>query len=385
MAKVLNIGIIGCGKIAVFHAYAIKELSSKAKLTAVWNRNHARAVEFGAAYGATAYESLEQMAKSGVDAVIVCTTPMVHHDGALPFLKAGIPVFIEKPFSSTLDQADQMLEASAKSGATIGICCQRRWLPPMQRIYRAIEEGRLGRLISCSATINGYRSNEYYEMDGGWRGRLATEGGALLPNQAPHHTDLMISLMGSVKSVSATVANLTHPTIDGEDNVFGVVRFQSGAIGSVRYSNSQKPGFFCGVELTDENGITVCVKTDGVMFVAGASGKTGIAGMIEPPTITHWSQEPNLEKINAEDAAIFRSFKDQTMQYHVFALEDFIDSVNSSGKPKIDGQAGRETVQFNTACYLSSAQGGNAVVCPIKGQVDSPDFEGRNRIYRIDT
>jgi len=69
----------------------------------------------------------------------------------------------------------------------------------------------------------------------------------------------------------------------------------------------------------------------------------------------------------------------------VFALEDFIDSVNSSGKPKIDGQAGRETVQFNTACYLSSAQGGNAVVCPIKGQVDSPDFEGRNRIYRIDT
>lgn len=383
MAKALNIGIVGCGKIAVFHAYAIKELSSKAKLTAVWNRNHARALEFGAEHGATAYESLEKMAQSGVDAVIICTTPMVHHEGALPFLKAGIPVFIEKPFSSTLDQADQMLEASAKSGATIGICCQRRWLPPIQRIYRAMKEGRLGKLITCSATINGYRSDEYYEMDGGWRGRLATEGGALLPNQAPHHTDLMISLMGPVKSVAATVANLTHPTIDGEDNVFGVVRFQSGAIGSVRYSNSQKPGFFCGIEVTDVNGITVVVKTDGVMFVAGASGKTGTGGMVEPPSITHWSEETELERINAEDAAIFRSFKDATMQYHVMALEDFIDAINSGNKPLIDGQAGRETVQFNTACYLSSAQGGTAINCPMKGQSDSADFEGRKKIYRL--
>jgi len=381
MSKQLNIGIVGCGKIAVFHAYAIKELGHN--LTAVHNRNHSRAVEFGEAHGAQAFDDLEKMAKSGLDAAIICTTPMVHHEGAIPFLNAGIPVFIEKPFSSTLEQADMMLEASKKSGAQIGICCQRRWLPPMQRIYTAIKEGRLGKLVTCSATINGYRLDAYYEMDGGWRGRLATEGGALLPNQAPHHTDLMVSLMGPVYSVSATVANLTHPTIDGEDNIFANVRFKSGAIGSVRYSNSQKPGFYCGIEVTDENGITVVVKTDGVMFVAGASGNTGTGSMVEPPSISHWSEEENLQQINEKDAEFFRSFKDTTMQYHVFALEDFVYAIQSAKPPRIDGEAGRETVQFNTACYLSSAQGGIPIVCPIKGQPNSADFEGRKKIYRL--
>jgi UDP-N-acetyl-2-amino-2-deoxyglucuronate dehydrogenase len=383
MSKKLNIGIIGCGKIAAFHVNAINQLSDKATLAGVFDKTLSRAEEFAAANGGTAYDDLDKMAKAGLDAVIVCTPPMVHHLGALPFLEAGIPAFIEKPFASTLEQADMMLAASKKSGAPIGVCCQRRWLPPMQRIYTAIAEGRLGKLITCSATINGYRTNEYYEMDGGWRGKLATEGGALLPNQAPHHTDLMISLMGPIHSVSATVANLTHPTIDGDDNVFGVVRFKSGALGSVRYSNSQKPGFYAGIEVTDENGITVVVKTDGVMFVAGAGGATGSGNMVEPPSITHWSEEENLKELNAKDAQLFNGFADSTMQFHIFALADFIEAIQAGRAPRIDGMQGRETVQFNTACYLSSAQGGAPIVCPLKPQPDSPDFEGRKNIYKL--
>jgi len=121
-----------------------------------------------------------------------------------------------------------------------------------------------------------------------------------------------------------------------------------------------------------------------VQQLAGASDKTGSGGMIEPPKITHWSDETNLEAIDAEDAAIFNGFQDQTMQYHVFALEDFIDSITTGRSPKIDGEAGRETVQFNTACYLSSANGGSAVKCPFIVQSESVDFEGRTKIYRLD-
>ena len=380
----LRVGLVGCGKVAAFHTYALERLAERAVLRAVFDIDCSRARQFAAMHGAIAFEDLDAMANSGLDAAIVCTPPMAHHSGALPFLRRGISAFVEKPFASTLAQADAMLQASRMTGAALGVCCQRRWLPPMQRIYRAIEEGKLGKLILCNATINGYRNAAYYEMDGGWRGRLATEGGALLVNQAPHHTDLMVSLMGAIRSVSATVANLTHPEIDGDDNVLATVRFRSGAIGSVRYSNSQKPGFFAGIEITDENGITVAVKTDGVMFVAGAAGSAGVASMIEPPSITHWSGASALAAWNAEDAAIFNAFEDPTKQFHVFALADFLEAIYTGRPPRIDGEAGRRTVEFNTACYLSSAAGMTPVKLPLAAQPESPTFEGRTRICRLE-
>jgi predicted dehydrogenase len=189
--------------------------------------------------------------------------------------------------------------------------------------------------------------------------------------------------MGPVDFVSATVANLTHPEIDGDDNVLATVRFTSGAIGSVRYSNSQKPGFFAGIEITDENDVTVAVKTDGVMFVAGAANAAGVANMIEAPSITHWSDAADLARWNAEDAATFHGYEDSTRQFHVFALGDFLDAIRTGRPPRISGCMARQTVEFNTACYLSSAAGTAPVKLPLQAEPDPVTFESRRKLYRL--
>ena len=261
----------------------------------------------------------------------------------------------------------------------VSTCCQREFLYPVQRVKRAINEGTLGRLVSCHARINGHREDAYFQPALGrvaWRGMLE-HGDGLLSNQAPHHTDLMRYFVGPFASVSAVVANLIHPSITAEDSAYGHVRFESGAIGSFHYSNAEAPGFYAGVTVTDCHGRTVEIQTDARMFVAGAGGMAHI------PCINQWTgvDSATLAEWNAADAAAFNRSPKPTMQFHLLAIKDFLSAIVEGRSPLIDGDAGLQTVMFVDACYMSNASNGTSIQIPL-GVLTPEDLCGRDKILR---
>src|SRR6185436_12386115 len=103
------------------------------------------------------------------EAICLATQHPQHAAPAIAALEAGVPVLVEKPLAASLADCDAM-HAAARVGRTIlSTVSQRRFYPPCQRIHRAIQDGKLDRVILGTATIFGWRDEAYYRSDP-WRG-----------------------------------------------------------------------------------------------------------------------------------------------------------------------------------------------------------------------
>jgi len=348
--KKYNLAIIGCGKVAHLHAKAIQNLPD-ATLSAVWSRTPASAEKFGAVYGAKPYSDITAMIKEeNIDLAIVCNPHPFHREVTVEALNAGANVLVEKPLASTLADCDAMIKASNEAGVKLGVVSQRRFYAPVQRIHKAIEDGKLG--VPALGTVNmlGWRDKAYYDADP-WRGTWDMEGGGVLVNQAPHQLDILLWYMGEVEEVYGLQRNLNHPYIEVEDTALAIIKFRNGGIGNIIVSNSEKPGIYGKVQVHGSNGASAGVQTDGgAMFIAGMSS------VLEPPVNDLWSipgEEKLLEGWVKEDSELFNRI-DPTVYYMERQIEDFLNALDSGGEPLITGEFARRTVELFTAIYRST-------------------------------
>jgi UDP-N-acetyl-2-amino-2-deoxyglucuronate dehydrogenase len=353
--RVVRFGIIGPGKVAELHATALSRIDG-AVLAGVAGRSPDRVQSLAAAHAATAFTSPQTMVRDeGIDAVIICTPHPLHREQAVMAAQAGVHVVVEKPMALTPADCDEIIAAAESSGVLLSVISQRRWYQPALRMKAAIDDGRIGDPILATVEVLGWRGPEYYAMDA-WRGTLAGEGGGVLVNQAVHQLDLVSWLMGPIGSVQGHVANLNHPEIEVEDTAVAVVRFASGALGSIVASNSQKPGLHANVHVHGRNGASVGVETDrGSVFVAGVS----------PPTLARtdlWTipgEEGFPERWQREDEA-FAATVDLGTYYHELQLRDIVEAIQDGRRPAVDGHDGRAAVVLMDAIYRSSADAATA-------------------------
>ena len=88
--------------------------------------------------------------------------------------------------------------------------------------------------------------------------------------QTTHQIDLFQWLMGPIDELFGYWGNLNHPYVEVEDTAIAVVRFRSGALGTILLSNSQKPGFYGKIHVHGRTGASVGVQTDGGSpFISG--------------------------------------------------------------------------------------------------------------------
>ncbi|HHY30132.1 MAG TPA: Gfo/Idh/MocA family oxidoreductase, partial [Syntrophaceticus sp.] len=206
--KKLNFGIIGCGRIAHKHAEAIKK-NEKANLLCVCDILEERAAEYKDKYGAEAHftDYRKMLEYSGLDVVNICTPSGMHAEMGIAVAQAGKHVIVEKPMALSLKDADDLIGACDESGVKLAVCFQNRFNPPVQKLRRALEEGRFGKLTHASAIVRWFRPQDYYDQ-APWRGTRAMDGGCLM-NQSIHNIDLLQWMMGPVESVFGyTATNL---------------------------------------------------------------------------------------------------------------------------------------------------------------------------------
>lgn len=348
--KRIKTAVIGCGKVAHYHARALQTIP-ESEFVAVYGRDLQKAKIFAGTYQVNAYDDIGQMIVSeGIGAVIVCTPHPAHAEPAIAASRAGAHVLVEKPLAATLEDCDAMIQAAKTTGVLLGGICQRRFYAPSLRLKKAITDGKIGKPILGTVTMYGWRDQAYYSSDP-WRGSWLGEGGGVLVNQAPHQLDLLQWYMGPIEELCGIWSNLNHPYIEVDDTALAIIRFKNGGLGNIIVSNAMHPALYGKVHVFGDNGAAIGVQTDGgAMFIAGVSTIT------EPPVNDLWTvsgEAAQLEHWQQEDSAFFNSI-DAMHYYYERQDEDFLKAALTGGKPLIDGEEARRSVEIFTAIYRSN-------------------------------
>lgn len=208
----LRTGIIGCGKVADFHAKAFVN-SPMSSFTAVCGRNPERTKAFADKYGVRAYTDPEEMCRrEKLDVVSICTPHPNHAAMAVLAADCGCNVIVEKPLASSLADCDAIIAAGERNHVTIGTMVQRRFYRPCMRIRQAIDAGKIGNPMLGMVTMLGWRDQKYYDSDA-WRGTWTGEGGGVLVNQAPHQLDLLLWYKGDPNLLTEAIGFLCAPVV----------------------------------------------------------------------------------------------------------------------------------------------------------------------------
>jgi predicted dehydrogenase len=339
--------IVGTGVIAAMHAAAIATVPG-ARLVAVTDVADGAAATFAAARDCAAEPGLDQLlARPDVDVVCVCVPSGLHAEVGVCAAMAGKHLVVEKPIDVTLAAADRLIEAARAAGVALTVISQHRFDPGLIELKRLLDDGALGRLVLAEASTKWYRTQAYYDS-AEWRGTWAMDGGSLM-NQGIHYVDLLRWCMGPVTEVTAVYATQAHQ-VEVEDTALAIVRFGSGAIGTILSSTAAYPGFPQRLEITGTDG-TVIIEDGRIVRrpfgpQAGASEAEGSTGTGALGGLGGLGALGGA----ADPAAI-------EVASHAAQIADLLAAIGERRAPAVDGQAGRDALEIVRAVYTSARTG----------------------------
>ncbi len=223
-----NVCIVGYGAIGPIHARALSK-TDNARFYAVCDID-LKAIECAKKeYDVIAYANFERMlADDNIKSVHICTPHYLHFDMIKRTLEKGKKVVCEKPVAMTKFEFDSLL--ALPNAKNVCVVMQNRLNPCVEQFKTIIDKKKLGDIIAAKAILTWFRDIDYYKT-GSWRGKIETEGGGVLINQAVHTLDFFSYLIGNVETVQGTVANFSLPSIEIEDAVTAYLKFESGVRG----------------------------------------------------------------------------------------------------------------------------------------------------------
>lgn len=229
----LKFAIIGCGRIGTRHA---SHIVNNGELTAVCDIVEERANKLANTYQATSYNSIEELLANEpeIDVVSICSPNGLHAEHSIKSLNAGHHVLCEKPIAISVSDCGEMIKAAEKANRRLFAIKQNRFNPPIKIVKDAIDNGKLGNILSVQLSCFWNRNEDYYANS--WKGTKHMDGGTLF-TQFSHFIDLLYWMLGDVKNVNAYVGNYTHEgIIEFEDTGVVILEFYNGAIGTINYT-----------------------------------------------------------------------------------------------------------------------------------------------------
>lgn len=230
----LKFAVIGCGRIAERHA---EQISRLAILKAVCDNVKSKADSFAERYGAKAYTDYEELLseEKELDVISVCTPNGLHAEHSIKAFKRGFHVLCEKPMAITVFDCGEMIKEAEKANRRLFVVKQNRYNPPVKAIKDALDENRLGKVLSVQLNCFWNRNFEYYSQSD-WKGTMKLDGGTLF-TQFSHFIDLLYWMFGDIKKVEAITKNLNHDKIiEFEDSGVAIIEFYNGIIGTINYT-----------------------------------------------------------------------------------------------------------------------------------------------------
>ncbi len=282
--KKFKVGIIGCGRISPFHGMPAKN-QENVSLVACCDLDEERAKDRAKLFGCKkTYTDFEEMIKKEkLDVVHICLPHYLHSPVAVRAMELGCHVLTEKPMAISMKQAKAMVDASKKTGKTLGVIFQNRYNPGSLLVKNCLDSGRLGAIKAAKCNVTWCRPPEYYTCSN-WKGTWDMEGGGAIIDQAIHTIDLMCWFIGygekgaNLDYADVSLANRDHHNlrnssgalVDVEDCADGLIAFKDGVKASFWVMNYYSHDASIEIELTCEYGIAKITAEEGkVSFYDG--------------------------------------------------------------------------------------------------------------------
>ena len=359
-----KVALIGCGRISHKHIEGYISNKDKCVLVATCDPVHERAESKAKEYREKirvdeikAYTDYRKMlAEQKPDIVTIASESGYHPQIAIDSLEAGAHVICEKPMAlSTLD-AQRMIDVAKRCNKKLAVCFQNRFNAPVQRMRKAYEAKRFGKILHGMIQIR-WNRNEAYYAEATWRGTWALDGGTLM-NQCTHGIDLLQWMMGeNAVRVHGVTRRFLRP-IEAEDFGCAMIEFANGSVGIIEGSAVVYPK-----------------NLNETLSIFGEKGSAVIGGLAVNKIET-WRFSDSSIIGDLEENVLNPNEKDPPSVYgfgHNALFADFFDAIENNREPLVNGAAGKKALDIILALYQAMKNG-----CPvdIPSNFDSNEMKG---------
>lgn len=198
----IRVGLVGYGMASrVFHAPLIAAVPGIAVTAVASGKPEAVRVDLGDVAVVPTADAL--FADPAIDLIVVATPTATHAPLAIAALRAGKHVVVEKPFATSLAEAQAVVTAAEVAGRKLWVFHNRRWDGDFMAVRDSIQAGTIGRVVHFEATFDRFRPDviDRWREDG-------SPGSGLWFDLAPHLVDQALQLFGPPQAVSAEMAAL---------------------------------------------------------------------------------------------------------------------------------------------------------------------------------
>lgn len=238
----LKLGIIGCGRILKKHYEAISKID-KLEIIALCDIDIKAFKKINYINNfdkIKKYTNINNFLKNEkLDICVICTPSGLHPNHVSLASKYVKNIILEKPMSTSLNQAYEIIKKTKKRKCNTFIVKQNRLNKPIIFLKNLIKKKMLGKIKLITARVRWNRSLDYFKQ-ASWRGKWKSDGG-VLANQASHHLDLLLWLIGSkINTVSALSTKIVDK-IEAHDTVIGNIKFENNIIANIEVTTGALP------------------------------------------------------------------------------------------------------------------------------------------------
>ena len=304
------------------------------------------AEQLGVPWAASHLELLERTQAQGA---IVATPNASHVSVAIDCLERGVAALVEKPVADTVAEALALVQAQQRTGVPVLVGHHRRHNPINSRARSIVQNGRLGRVVTANVMCTVLKPDAYF--DAAWRRQPG--GGPVLINLI-HEIDMLRFLCGEITEVQALSSNAVRG-FAVEDTAAAVLRFASGALGTVVLSDAAASPWcwdFCAAEQDQYPRQDVQSH-----FIAGTHGSLSL------PDLALWNYRG--ERSWHAEMTLEKTFVHKADAYSR-QLQHFAAVIEGREAPLCSAVDGLRTLQA-TLAVAEAARSGQAVSCTLPG------------------
>ncbi len=190
---ILSFGMSG----RVFHAPFIA-LDPQFELVGIWERTSSASLEFYPKIHI--YRSLEEVLEDAtIDLVIVNTPTYTHYDFCKKVLLAGKHAVVEKAFTNTVAEAQELDQIAQEKGLKLSVFQNRRWDSDFKTVKQVIDQGLLGQIVEAEIHFDRFKE----ELSPKLHKEIPGPGAGVLYDLGPHLIDQALVLFGVPEGVFA--------------------------------------------------------------------------------------------------------------------------------------------------------------------------------------
>jgi len=329
MKKRLNVGVIGLGRLGRVYAADLAQRVPNANLIAVADPQADLAESFARDYGVSRwYKSHHDLlGDKEISAVAVITPTSTHGKVVMDAAKCGKAIFCEKPISTSLEEAAQMLKVVETTGVFLQMGFQRRFDAGYVGAKKKIEAGAIGTPVLMTSTSRDPFRPPLEFCD-------PKVSGGLIADMGIHDFDLARMYMGDVKSVHAIGGVLAYPEmkpIGDIDNAIISMVFENETLGVVHLSRNAVFGYDIRAEIW------------------GTKGSLQIGYLREIPILVMTKEGITHDAVP--------HFMERFERAYLTQIQDFVDKVLNDQEPSITGADGVAALRISLAATKSFHEG----------------------------